>query len=112
MKKIGFGSTKIVDDFSGEIIGLCDFKLEDTVYLSLFMIDGKLQSKGLCGEIYRAFEQMFKRENAHFVRIDVVDNYSGNSLAFWKKQGFESQGRTELVWKGKLSEALIMKKTI
>ena len=36
MKKIGFNSS-IIKDHTGEVIGLCDFKISHEVYLSLLM---------------------------------------------------------------------------
>ena len=112
MGKVGFSSTKIIDNSTGETIGICDFKFEDTVYLSLLMLDGALQGKGLGGEIYKVFEHKATKDNARFIRIDVVDSYSGNAVGFWKKQGFESQGITQLNWHGKQSHAQIMRKVL
>lgn len=42
MKKIGFNSS-IIKDHTGEVIGLCDFKISHEVYLSLLMIDYRLK---------------------------------------------------------------------
>jgi ribosomal protein S18 acetylase RimI-like enzyme len=112
MRQIGFSATKIIDSVKGKIIGICDFKLGEEVYLSLLMVDGSMQGKGLGREIYFEFEQMVKARDGACVRIDVVDSYNGNAAGFWIKQGFEVQGRTELIWRGKKSEAQIMKKAL
>ena len=112
MWKVGFSTTKIIDNSSGEIIGICDFKSEDTVYLSLLMLDGALQGKGLGSDIYKAFEQKATRDNARFIKIDVIDSYNGNAFGFWEKQGFEPQGITQLNWHGKKSDAQIMRKVL
>lgn len=112
MEKAGFSSTKIIDNSSGEIIGICDFKSEDTVYLSLLMLEGAIQGKGFGGEIYKMFEQKVKKDKARFIKIDVVDCYCGNAVGFWKKQGFETQGITQMNWHGKQSQARIMRKVL
>ena len=112
MGKIGFSSTKIIDNSTGETIGICDFKFEETVYLSLLMLDGALQGKGLGSAIYKAFEHKAASDNAKRIRIDVVDSYSGNAVGFWKNQGFETQGTTQLDWHGKQSDAQIMRKAL
>lgn len=112
MGKVGFSSTKIIDNSTGETIGICDFRIGDTVYLSLLMLDGVLQGKGLGSDIYKVFEQKATKDKAGFIRIDVVDSYSGNAVGFWKKQGFESQGITQLNWHGKQSHAQIMRKVL
>ena len=52
MEKISFNSCKIVDKFSGEIVGLCDFKTDKTAYLSLLMLDNKTKGKGIGRDIW------------------------------------------------------------
>lgn len=112
MRQMGFRATKIIDSVMGKIIGICDFKLGEEVYLSLLMVDGSLQGKGLGREIYSALEELVKGYDGGCVRIDVVDSYSGNAVEFWKKQGFTARERTVLNWNGKKSDALIMKKVL
>lgn len=112
MEKVGFLSTKIINKANREIIGICDFKISDTVYLSLLMLDGALHCKGLGTEIYKQFEENVIMDKAHFIRIDVAFSYSGNAVGFWKKQGFETQGVTQLNWNGKKSQAQIMRKVL
>lgn len=111
MKKVGFNSI-IIKDNIGEIIGLCDYKIDYEVYLSLLMIDGKLKDKGLGKLIYNQLEKMFKAMNAKCIRIDVVYEYEKNVSGFWEKQGFISNEKIELEWNGYKSNAYKMYKII
>ncbi|MGN2370119.1 GNAT family N-acetyltransferase [Clostridium cagae] len=111
MKNIGFISSTIKDN-KGEIVGLCDFKIADEVYLSLLMIDAKLKGNGLGRVIYNQLENLFKYKNASRIRIDVVYGYQENVFGFWKKQGFISSEKIELEWNGYKSQAVKMYKTI
>ena len=40
MKNIGFNPL-VIRNSTGNILGICDFKMADEVYLSLLMIDAK-----------------------------------------------------------------------
>ncbi|KGM97197.1 GNAT family N-acetyltransferase [Clostridium botulinum] len=111
MKKIGFNSS-IIKDIKGEIVGLCDFKISDEVYISLLMLDNKLRGNGLGTIIYNQLEKEFKSNNAKRIRIDVVYDYEKNSLGFWKKQGFMSGEKIKLEWNGYKSNAVKMYKAI
>jgi ribosomal protein S18 acetylase RimI-like enzyme len=111
MKKVGFNSS-IIKDNKGQIVGLCDFKISDEVYLSLLMIDDKLKGKGLGKIIYNKLEKMFKSKNAKRIRIDVVYDYKENVLGFWEKQGFITDEKIELEWHGYKSNAIKMYKII
>lgn len=112
MKNIGFSSIFIIDKETEEILGLCDYKLGESVYLSLLMLDGKLKGQGLGRAIYRYLENKFKNQKAKNVRIDVVDDYEENVVGFWEKQGFHFQERVSLQWGEKKSMACVMKKEI
>jgi len=111
MKSIGYTSS-IIKDNNGEIVGLCDFKISDEVYLSLLMIDSRLKGNGLGKIIYNQLEKMFKAKNAKRIRIDVVYDYDENVLGFWKNQGFISNAKIELEWNGYKSNAIKMYKII
>jgi len=111
MKKIGFNSS-IIKDHTGEVIGLCDFKISHEVYLSLLMIDYRLKGNGLGKTIYNQLEKMFKSNNVQSIRIDVVYDYEENALEFWKKQGFVPNEKIELEWNGYKSNAIKMHKII
>ncbi len=111
MKNIGFTSYTIKDN-KDEIVGLCDFKIEDEVYLSLLMIDAKLKRNGIGQAIYNELERIFKYNNASGIRIDVVYGYEDNAIGFWKKQGFISGEKIELEWNSYKSKAIKMYKTI
>ena len=111
MKSIGFNSL-VIKNNEGNIVGICDFKMEDEVYLSLLMIDAKLKGYGLGSMIYNQLEQIFKAKNANRIRIDVVYDYEENVLGFWEKQGFEPYEKIQLEWNGYKSKAVKMYKTI
>lgn len=112
MKKIGFVSEIIINRQTRDILGFCDYKFGDCIYLSLLMIDGKLKGQGIGTQIYQFMEKRFTDQKACSIRIDVVDDYIGNVLGFWEKQGFISQEDIVIEWNRKKSNAKIMKKTI
>ena len=111
MKKIGFNSL-VIRSGTGNVLGICDFKMADEVYLSLLMIDAKQKGNGLGSRIYNQLEQIFKSENANRVRIDVVYDYEDNAVGFWEKQGFIHCEKIQLEWHGYKSNAIKMLKTI
>lgn len=111
MKNIGFNSL-VIRNSEGNIVGICDFKMEDEVYLSLLMIDAKQKRNGLGSRIYNELEQIFKAEDANRVRIDVVYDYEDNVVGFWEKQGFTHCEKIQLEWNGYKSKAIKMCKTI
>lgn len=111
MKNVGFSSLAIKNN-EGNIVGICDCKIGDEVYLSLLMIDSKLKGKGLGSIIYNQLEKIFKAKNSTRIRIDVVYDYEENVLDFWEKQGFVSSEKIELEWNGYKSKAIKMYKNI
>lgn len=111
MKNVGFTSS-IIKDNKGEIIGVCDFKIEKEAYLSLLMIHSKFKGKGLGKDIYNHLERVLKSNSVKRVRIDVVYDYEENVLGFWEKQGFVSKEKVELEWSGYKSNAIKMHKSI
>ena len=111
MKNHGFNSLTIKNN-RGEIVGVCDFKIEDEVYLSLLMIDAKLKGNGIGGRVYNQLEKIFKSKKASSVRIDVVYDYEENVLKFWEKQGFVANEKINLYWNGYKLNAIKMCKSI
>lgn len=111
MKNHGFNSL-IIKNNRGEIVGVCDFKIEDEVYLSLLMIDAKLKGNGIGGRVYNQLEKIFKSKKASSVRIDVVYDYEENVLEFWEKQGFVANEKIYLYWNGYKLNAIKMYKSI
>ncbi|MFQ8832352.1 MAG: hypothetical protein ACLR7U_05425 [Ruthenibacterium lactatiformans] len=49
-------------------------------------------------ELYREFEEMQRRRGRKGIRIDVVDDYEGNLVPFWKRRGFEEGEKSR--WNG------------
>ncbi len=112
MKDFGFLCCGIVGKDSQMLQGVLDYKFDEEVYLSLLMIDSKLQMKGVGSSIYSMFERDMIKKGGKSIRIDVVNDYQGNLVPFWKKFGFFEDGKTELVWGNKKSTALIMRKEL
>ena len=111
MKDIGFTST-VVKDSRNNVIGVCEFKVNKEVYLSLLMIDGNIKGKGIGHSIYNTLETTFKIKGANKIRIDVVNEYEGNVIGFWEKQGFILGDEIELQWNKKKLRAVKMYKEI
>ncbi|HCW54483.1 MAG TPA: GNAT family N-acetyltransferase [Clostridium sp.] len=112
MRSVGFETVLIIDNETQEVVGLSDYKIGECVYLSLLMIDGKLKRQGIGTQIYKFLEKEFKNQHSQRIRIDVVDDYEGNAIAFWKKQGFKHGKRVQLEWGQKKSEAVVMIKEL
>lgn len=111
IENIGFSSL-VIKNNEGHIVGICDFKIGDEVYLSLLMIDAKLKGNGIGKIIYNQLEEIFKAKNSKRIRIDVVYDYEENVLGFWEQQGFISSEKIELEWNGYKSKAFKMYKNI
>lgn len=112
MKHIGFLSYVIVDKDTEMIRGTIDYRLSEEVYLSLFMLDASLQGKGLGRNLYDCFENEIVKKGTKRVRIDVVNEYEGNVVAFWEKLGFIGEEEVVLEWGNKKSRALVMRKNL
>lgn len=112
MERARFSSFLFVDLPGGDIVGLADVKAGACAYLSLMMLDARLQRTGKGALCYALLEQELRRDGAHRVRIDVVCEYPENAKGFWSKQGFPPAGTTRLLWGGKESEAVVMHKQL
>ena len=112
MERARFSSFLFVDLPEGDIVGLADVKAGACAYLSLMMLDARLQRTGKGALCYALLEQELRRDGTHRVRIDVVCEYPENAKGFWSKQGFSSAGTTRLLWGGKESEAVVMHKQL
>lgn len=112
MTSIQFLSCVILNAQSGNIIGVIDYQPDDTVYLSLLMIDASFQGNGVGTAVYHLFEQEMAASGKHFIRIDVVNDYEGNVTGFWKNLGFLPKREVQLHWGQKQSTALVMVKSI
>lgn len=112
MVRAGFYSCVLTDGESRAIIALCDYKPGEETYLSLVMLDGAGRGVGLGRRVYKHLEEVFLRDGALRIRIDVVDGYEGNVVGFWEKQGFLPHERLVLDWDGHTMEAQVMKKEL
>lgn len=112
MKAVKFNSYKVLDVATKKIIGFADFKIEDEVYLSLFMLHSDYKKKGLGTLIYKELEEYFISRKCREIRIDVVTNYSTSVMDFWERNGFKSYEEVQLNWTGKELPAVIMKKNL
>lgn len=112
MDEIGFNSCKIMENSSGKIIGVMDFRLGKETYLSLMMLHKDYRGNGLGNLIFQAFEEYVKAHNSKAIRIDVVTNYDSSVLDFWVKKGFVAGDVVGLNWTGKLLPALTLRKNL
>lgn len=112
MKEVGFCSCKIVENSSGKIIGVMDFKVEEETYLSLLMVHNDYRCMGYGKLIFQAFEEYSKSLKSNCIRVDVVTSYDDSVLDFWIRNEFIKFKDTELNWAGKILPAITMKKTL
>lgn len=112
MKASGFSSCVILEESRKKVIGIIEYQMAETTYLSLLMLDYEQQGNGIGQEIYKLFEEKAKQNHCHKIRIDVVNDYSPNVVGFWKKQGFTAVENISLTWGEKTSSALIMTKDL
>lgn len=112
MKKVGFRSCVIVSEETQTVQGVLDYKPDDEVYLSLLMLSAESQGRGIGKEIYALFESKMMKEKRVSIRIDVVNDYPGNVVPFWKKLGFVGHENITLEWGDKKSKAIVMRKNL
>lgn len=112
MQTMNFLSCVICDSQTDSIIGVIDYKPDDTVYLSLLMLDYSKQKNGNGQKIYKLFEDNMLKSSKRSIRIDVVNDYAENVVSFWEHQGFIPQNEIDLLWGNKKSRAIVMKKSL
>ena len=112
MKSMKFLSCVIIDSSTNTVIGVLDYKPDNAVYLSLMMIDSEHQKCGVGMSVYTQFEKSMHQLGKDSVRIDVVNDYIGNVVEFWEKQGFILKDEIKLSWGQKQSTAVVMIKRL
>lgn len=112
MKRAGFISEVIIEKASGAIVGVLDYRPDQEVYLSLLMLHSDVHGNGLGTYIYKVFEEKMIQQNKSSIRIDVVDDYVGHAMPFWKRLNFYSVKSVELTWGDKTSRACVMRKKL
>ncbi len=112
MRSANFLSHVIVEDQTDAVIGVIDYKPDSTVYLSLVMINSRFQGKGVGDFVYNLFEEKMLKCKKRSIRIDVVNDYDGNVIDFWRAQGFVAENEIKLCWGNKQSTAIVMRKHI
>lgn len=112
MCRAGFRSCIIADGETSAVQGILDYRPGKEAYLSLLMLNARLQGNGLGTRIYADLERHLQKSGTTSIRIDVVNDYPGNALPFWKKLGFCEGERIHLNWQGKTSKAVVMRKNI
>lgn len=110
MWRAGFRSV-LIREGEGTLVGFCDYKQGETVYLSLLVVDGSLQHQGMGTEIYQFLEREFRKEKAGAVMVDVPIRGDNETVRFWKKQGFISL-ETVIMEGNQKYEAVVMRKAI
>ena len=112
MAETGYRSCVLTDKEGGRVAALCDYKPGDETYLSLLMLDAAGKGMGFGRRAYGHLEAAFRQAGARRVRIDVVEDYEGNVIGFWEKQGFVFQEHITLRWGGHAMRAQTMKKEL
>ena len=112
MTSNNFLSCVIVNELSDEIIGIIDYQVDNTVYLSLLMIHSNYQKNKIAQMIYKKFESNMSKLGKSTIRIDVINDYPNNVIWFWEKQGFVQQNEVALNWGNKKSSAVVMLKSL
>lgn len=107
-----FLSCVIVNESTHEMIGVIDYKLDSTVYLSLLMIHSNHQKKRIGQMVYNHFETNMFNLGKGSIRIDVINDYADNVVWFWQKQGFIQQNEVNINWGNKKSTAVVMLKPL
>lgn len=111
MWRAGFRSV-IIREGEGTLVGFCDYKPGETVYLSMLVVDGALQRQGMGTEIYQVLEQEFRREKAGAVMVEVPKRGDNATFRFWKKQGFIPLETVTMEANNQKYEADVMRKSI
>lgn len=112
MRALHFISCVITDESANKIVGVLDYKPDETVYLSLMMLDKQIQGGGAGRFIYDLFEKKMVDQRRREVRIDVVDTYRENSLGFWERQGFTAEENISVKWGEQEFSAIVMRKKL
>lgn len=112
MHNEGFRSCVIINQENLVVEGVLDYRPDPEVYLSLLMLSNNLQGKGVGSDIYLQFEREMIQDGKKSIRIDVVNDYQGNVVPFWKSQGFLEKENIMLEWGKKKSNAVVMRKDL
>lgn len=110
MNRGGFCSCVIENQDNSLIQGILDYKPEQEIYLSLFMLMNSLQGNGVGSNVYSQFEAQMIQDKRKSIRIDVVNDYQDNLVPFWKRHGFLENENVILNWGNKKSKAVVMRK--
>ena len=110
MAQMGFVTWLMTE--GDRVVGFSDFRPGREVYLSLFLVDGACQGRGLGRRLYCRLEEALAARGSERVRIDVVDDHPGNLLPFWEKLGFAKEERVSLTWGEKTSGGWRMTKAL
>lgn len=112
MNRVGFCSCVIENQDNSMIQGILDYKPEQEIYLSLFMLMNSLQGNGVGSNVYSQFEAQMIQDKRKSIRIDVVNDYQDNLVSFWKRHGFLENENVILDWGNKKSKAVVMRKKL
>ena len=79
----------------GNLVAVMDlilnFPNEETAFIGFFMLDNKLQGKGIGTEIFKECCIALQEEGYRYIRLGFAKG-NPQSEAFWKKNGFERTG--------------------
>lgn len=112
MHGMNFVTAKMVERVSGDIVGYCEYRLGETAYLSLFVMDGLVQGKLFGTAAYELLERYLIENGSEAARIDVVHGYDGNAVSFWQKCGYAAMQDITMYWGHKALNAHVMVKLL
>jgi len=98
MLERGFSRYKILAAEKSPAIGFMDFKISEETYLSLLILHGSQQRRGIGEELCSGFEEFVRSHNSKSIRIDVVTDYDETTLGFWLKNGYIMEEEIMLSW--------------
>ncbi len=112
MKRLHFTTCVIQKQDTKEIIGVMDYKVDETVYLSLIMINSEYQKSGIGTKVYLQFEETMRLQERREIRIDVIEDTTNGLFVFWKNLGFNETEKIQLQWGDKRLNADVMIKIL
>lgn len=87
-EKKNYKLIKLNDLDIGVIDYIVNYPDEDTIYIGLFMIDGRFHRDGYGREFLKEFIRIIKSQGFKKIRIGVLDN-NETALKFWINSGFK-----------------------
>lgn len=110
MQHQGF-TTKLFTTETGQVLGLVEYRPDQTAYLSLLMLDASIRGQGCGRHCYALLEQELLAQGCSQVRLDAAQG-PHSPAPFWEKLGFIPGKTIRLTWGGHSFPATVMHKAI